>query len=539
MEPRCLQYAAALAVLALSHATYQAIETDALGRGFATTAATEVLEETLLPEVHGTVPHWLRGDFLKQSASKYEWGKYDLTHPFDGYGKLLRWRFGPGVNNVTFRCKFLRSNFYNVSSSTGEICPARLVGSTSPKEPELPATTNNCSDNLNVNVYRYPGNKILALSDAMGAASIDVSDLSTTSFQWSDNWGDKTFDKITAAHPGSTDGGQTVVNLVMRINPLAVGGVGDHKIIVYKVVGGNERTVLHTIKVKRLPYVHSFTVTKNYIVIAAAPFTWELTKIMVAEPIFSSMEWAGKQPTKIYVMRLDGTGTIAQYETPAFFAFHHINGWEDEASDLIHFDVVANNMDSGKIPVSVYTVANLLNVTKRKSLSAPAELRRYTLRTPSAKDRTVNVTVFPVTDAMGHTTTNFELPTINPNFNASKYCFIYLWATHFGGSSEFGTMGLIKKNICDGGDDDYDGTRSSVSTWHVHNHFPSEAVFIPAPSATREDDGVVVSVVWDGDRETNYLVIINATTFDTVTTLYGGDSWKHVMSFGIHGRFFD
>ena len=525
--------------MTLSHATYQAIETDSLGRGFATTAATEVLEETLIPEVHGTVPHWLRGDFLKQSASKYEWGKYHLTHLFDGYGKLLRWRFGPGLNNVTFRCKFLRSNFYNVSSSTGRICPARLVGSTVPKESELPAMTNNCSDNLNVNVYRYPGNEVLAVSDAVGSASINLADLSTTPHKWSDDWGEKTFDKITAAHPGSADGGQTVVNVVMRINPLAVGGVGDHTIIVYKVVGGNKRTVLHNIKVKRLPYVHSFTVTKNYIVIAAAPFTWDLTKIMVAEPIFSSMKWEGSQPTKIYVMRLDGTGAIAQYDTPAFFAFHHINGWDDEANGLIHFDVVANNMDSGKIPVAPLTVANLLNVSKRKTLSSPAELRRYTLPTPETKDRTVNVTVFPVTDAMGRTTTNFELPTVNPAFTARKHCFVYLWAPHVSGSSVFDTMGMIKKNVCDGGDGDHDVTRASVSTWYVPNHFPSEPLFIPAPNATREDDGVVVSVVWDGDRETNYLVIINATTFETVATLYGGDSWKHVMGFGIHGRFFD
>ena len=76
-----------------------------------------------------------------------------------------------------------------------------------------------------------------------------------------------------------------VLNIAMCISFLvffrcasaAVVGVGDHSIIVYRVFANNSNTrvVLATIKVPKLPYIHSFTVTEHYVVLAAAPLTWE------------------------------------------------------------------------------------------------------------------------------------------------------------------------------------------------------------------------------------------------------------------------
>ena len=41
------------------------------------------------------------------------------------------------------------------------------------------------------------------------------------------------------------------------------------------------------------------------------------------------------------------------------------------------------------------------------------------------------------------------------------------------------------------------------------NHFPNEPVFVPRSLTAEEDDGVVLSVVWDGDKRASYLVIID------------------------------
>ena len=334
--------------------------TDALGLGLATTSTAEVNEEAEL-KVNGTIPSWLCGDFLKQSASKFEEGSNHLTHTFDGYGKLLRWRFNQG--STTFRTKFLRSNFFNVSKNTHHICPTRLLGSTQPVQSELPALTNNCSDNFNVNVYQY-NDQIVALSDFTGGMKINLDDLTSSKHAFSDTWGSY-MDKITAAHPSTSPDG-IAVNFVMRINPLAIAGIGDHKLIVYKLENGNSqtRTILQSIKIKKMSYIHSFSVTKNYVIIAAAPLTWELAKVMVAKSLLNSLKWSEDDPTIIYVMRLDGTGGVTEYSVESFFAFHHLNAFELNDEQII-FDVVANNMESGKIPVAGLTVQNLLNASVR------------------------------------------------------------------------------------------------------------------------------------------------------------------------------
>jgi hypothetical protein len=46
---------------------------------------------------------------------------------------------------------------------------------------------------------------------------------------------------------------------------------------------------------------------------------------------------------------------------------------------------------------------------------------------------------------------------------------------------------------------------------------------------------VLLTVVWDGDAEKNYLALIDPLTMETRAALY---CEGHVMSFGIHGRFF-
>lgn len=64
-------------------------------------------------------------------------------------------------------------------------------------------------------------------------------------------------------------------------------------------------------------------------------------------------------------------------------------------------------------------------------------------------------------------------------------------------------------------------TRNIVATWHEDNCYPSEAVFIPRPAASaedelKEDDGVLVSVVMDSARATSFLLVLDAATLQVL-----------------------
>ena len=491
--------------------------------GLFTTAPKELLVEQPVTAT-GTVPAWLCGDMVKQSASKYEEGDRGLTHTFDGFGKVLRWRFRN--QQVSLQARFLRSNFFNQSEQRHDICPSRLFGTTNPFQDNLPAIIDNCTDNLNVNVHQFgPDGDVMLTSDFEAGYSIDLDSLITSPHKWADTWG-KAMDKIAAAHPSTTSSGETV-NFVMRVNPLAMGGLGKHHIMLYTVGASNVRTLIRSIPVSKLPYIHSFTVTENYVVLLVAPFTWKLAGIIEAKPMLSNVNWNPEEKTSFMCIPLNTSQPVVVHTAPAVFGFHHVNGYEDINGSIV-MDILSNDKSSGQMPVAGFTLKNMRNKTARDTFNMTSEFRRYTITHPATPGNATH-TVIPLVDSQGNRYANAELPVINPKMHAHRHCFIYAWAPHSAGSSSFDDMAIIKRNVCN--------TSAPLLKWFRTNHFPSEPTMVPRPNATREDDGVVLTAVWDGDRMANYLVIIDAHTMSTLATLYCEEDWSHLMSFGIHGKF--
>ena len=124
---------------------------------------------------------------------------------------------------------------------------------------------------------------------------------------------------------------------------------------------------------------------------------------------------------------------------------------------------------------------------------------------------------------------------------------MYYWSLYAAGSPHLNDSAVVKQDVCGGGSTaaapEGDGLTKPLQVWQVPNHFPSEPVFVPHPNATAglagEDDGVLLTAVYDGDRGLNYLAIIDAQTMSTVATLECQGDWKHLMGFGIHGGFFN
>ena len=54
------------------------------------------------------------------------------------------------------------------------------------------------------------------------------------------------------------------------------------------------------------------------------------------------------------------------------------------------------------------------------------------------------------------------------------------------------------------------------SAYNIKNHYMSERHFLPRPGGTTEDDGVLITIGFDGPREKSYLLFIDATTFTPI-----------------------
>ena len=65
------------------------------------------------------------------------------------------------------------------------------------------------------------------------------------------------------------------------------------------------------------------------------------------------------------------------------------------------------------------------------------------------------------------------------------------------------------------------------------NCYPSEPVFVPRPGASDEDDGVLLSQVYDGEKRETFLLVLDAKDMTELSRCYTG--MRCPISF--HGQF--
>ena len=54
----------------------------------------------------------------------------------------------------------------------------------------------------------------------------------------------------------------------------------------------------------------------------------------------------------------------------------------------------------------------------------------------------------------------------------------------------------------------------SYKTWFKESHYPGEMFFIPNPEGEEEDDGTLITISFDGEREQSYVMLLDAKTFE-------------------------
>ena len=72
-------------------------------------------------------------------------------------------------------------------------------------------------------------------------------------------------------------------------------------------------------------------------------------------------------------------------------------------------------------------------------------------------------------------------------------------------------------------------------TWSRPSHYPSEAIFIPNPTDTTndEDNGVLLSQVYDGIKRETFLLILDAKDMSELGRYYTGQ----ICPLSFHGQF--
>lgn len=472
----------------------------------------------------GTIPTWVDGTYVRNGPGriKFKSTRRVLGSWLDGFAKLHSFKFKG--NRVLFSGKFLEVPNYLESVKRGELVPQLTLNEfADPKEEWTFMEKMKISykmmmgtgfDNNNPALWRIGKSDkekgiYMAVTDSVPATQFKIDTLDTVGLLKPSRWPVTT---TTCAHWMREPGTDNSINVFMKI-----GMTGPY----YEVLRFRpEHTYQNAEKVasfkpKISSYMHSFSITENHVIFFFYPVQVSITKMWTHNyHVMQCLEKVENEGTAIYVVNLK-TGAVTEREAPYTYSIHHANAFEKNADEIV-VDLIKNSFEGFH---DYPKLSNMLNPPAVINASEPNgwELNRYVISLSSEevkkyapKDKK------PEDRYLNH----FDFPTINENYRGKKYCIVYGWSAY-----GYSRMVLVKRNLC----------RPDLSrSWAIENHYSSEMFFVPNPEGKSEDDGILITIVFDGPKEQSYLLIFDAKTFQEINRAY----LPHNIPWSAHGMYF-
>lgn len=454
--------------------------------GFSTLAHEATVEQ--LP-MTGALPPWLRGSLLRTGPARFEVGEHAYRHWFDGLTMLHRFTFGEGA--VSYGNRFLRGKSWEKAERTGQIpypefatdpCRSLFKRVQTLFSPDF-------GDNANVNVVRL-GDRFLSMTEAPISVQFDPHTLAAAGVPFLPPG------TVTTAHPHLDRATGGMLNYALKL-----GATSEYRFFTV-APDGTEPVVTARFPVDRPGYIHSFGLTERWVVFAEFP--WVVNPLSLAlsgKPYAENFRWEPERGTRFFLVDRTTGQVSAPITTDAFFAFHHLNAYEDTDGT-----VVADLQCYADVSV---VDALYLDAVRGGSALPDVRLRRFRLD-PAAG----TVTSEPLLDGP------FELGRINYG-KCNERPYRYAWGV---GAERGPWLDTVVRA---------DVVERTRSTWHEPGAYPGEPVFVAAPGAEREDDGVLLSVVLDSRSDTSFLLVLDAADLSEVAR-----AWvPHHVPFGFHGAY--
>ncbi|MBB4660956.1 carotenoid oxygenase family protein [Conexibacter arvalis] len=462
-------------------------------QGFATLSEEVSLDR--LP-LRGALPDWLEGTLLRTGPARWEIGASTLTHWFDGLAMLHAFSFAGG--EVSYANRFLASRARQAADAAGRQVYGEFA--TDPCRSIFQRVhalfRPQATDNGNVNVARL-GERFVALTETPMAVEFDPATLATLGFpRWAPG-------HVTTAHPHADRASGEAINYTTRLGPSAT----------YRVYGlsapGAQPRAIATVPARPAAYMHSFGLSERFVVLAEFPLVLHPRDLVLGRaPFADCFAWEPERGTILTVVdRRDGT-VRGRFGTDPFFAFHHINAFEQ--GDRLVVDLCA--YADAAIVRSLF-LDRLRGEAPRGDGVPDAFLTRCEVDLASGRVELRRLSETPL-----------ELPRINYSaVNERSYRWVWGAARGADAPADAFIDRIVKIDVDSG----------AAATWSQPGCWPGEPVFVAAPEATEEDDGVCLSVVLDGGRGASFLLVLDARDLSELARA----EVPHHIPFGFHGQF--
>jgi beta,beta-carotene 9',10'-dioxygenase len=471
----------------------QTVENDTIRTGYGE-GLRSLETETRVDELPltGELPAWLQGSLIRTGPAKWEVGEQKMRHWFDGFAMLHR--FGIADGSVSYANRFLQSKAYRAAEEKGEIvyaefatdpCRSLFRKAFSLFDPKI-------SDNANVNLTEL-GERFITMTETPMPVEFDGETLETATADYAY----EVPGLLTTAHPHLDRATGGMLNYTAK-----VGVRNAYRFFRLGAEEGAEPEVVGELPVKRPAYMHSFGLTERWFVLAEFPYVVNPISIPLSgRPYIENYRWEPELGTQFTLFDRATGEVVGPFGTDAWFGFHHINAYERGDDVVVDISV----FEDAQIVEDLYMERLLAG----KPIAKP-EVRRFTITPGSGtveSERLVEE--------------GFDLPRINYG-RCSERPYRYAWGVGFGDTGWLDS--IVKADL----------EERTTTKWEEPGMYPGEPVFVARPGdQVAEDDGVLLSVVFDGGAGGSFLLVLDARDLSELARAEA----PHQIPFGFHGQF--
>jgi len=499
---------------------------EAFLRGFQTAAREDAAYEQAFEG--GAVPKELRGTYYRNGHCRYEdaSGKR-LRHAFDGDGMVLGITIDPDSGTGIVRNRWVRTEQAEAERDAKEPLFARTFGN------PLPWWSGGLEfkNVANTAVLWHKGG-LYALWEGGRPHELDPLSLQTLGEVTMDGAVGEGITDTFSAHPRVHAASDTLVGFSYFGNPVE----GKTPLTFWQFENGKnsdsesgppktekygkfvEKSPKQKHTVPGFAFVHDVAVTDSFFVVSNAPVTFEFSQapkwITGAGPIMDCLSYDDSKATSLHLMRRSGTGVPLTIPLDKHFAFHHANAYEEQ--DKLILDTMAyTGLPGGVGFLDRDPEPGLSNYDRIDfSTAAKSRLVRYT----------VDLTTYQFTkEILCDRWTEF--PVINPSCSGSKHRYVWAICSNKIDGQSAATHALCKIDTQDG-----DKSRIWLPDPWV---FCSEPEFVGKEGATAEDDGYILTLLYDGKNDSSELAVFDSSCVEKgpITRL----PLRTAVPHGLHG----
>ena len=221
--------------------------------------------------------------------------------------------------------------------------------------------------------------------------------------------------------------------------------------------------------------MHDFNITQNHVIFMDLPAVFNMELAMTGE---MPIRWDESYPARLGVMPGNGNDTqVRGFDINACYVFHPLNSYED--GDKIILDV-----------------ARFSHMWKASTMDfPPPALWRWTIDTVSGKVHEEQIDDRPA-----------EFPRVADSVIGMKHRYGYLAAMSQSNDPSDASGAILKY-------DRETGVRSDIE--FGRGRTGGEPVFVPAENTNAEDDGYLMTYVYDASSDSSSFIIMDAASMDS------------------------